>query len=407
VFPVRVLIADDDAIQEKLLTTILGVGGYEVVIAHDGLQAWEIAQRPDSPSILLLDWLMPGLEGVDVCRRVRQRGSQAYVILVTSRAKQRDVLEGLEAGADDFIAKPYPPNELLARVRVGERALGARQPRANAVLSVLREASRGGGGEVVVREGEVVGRIFFFEGLVVWAHVSSDPGSLLAQLNQEPSISRQEMQLVIEECQRTGRNFGEVLIEWGLVGRAALREQLQRWMRRKIQILLALQDPEVLFVPQTRRFVGELAFSLDELLPPELDSHAGPRLSVVPRPLAIASRMAHAGEMPPWCTSFLHQVMALEGVLGACVSTLETGSIVGRAGLDLDPDSTWAQIKIFNSTGEHEAIDDLLVSSATRYHLARLLANHAGFLLHVVVDRSQSTLAFLRMRLAELASAPG
>lgn len=119
----KILIADDDATSRKLLGRVLKKWGFEVIVAEDGIQAWGAIQETDA-QIVILDWMMPGMEGVEVCRKIRSREGQArYVILLTSKTGTEDIVEGLDAGADDYIHKPFSKTELRARIRAGERIL--------------------------------------------------------------------------------------------------------------------------------------------------------------------------------------------------------------------------------------------------------------------------------------------
>lgn len=119
----RILIADDDATSRLVLAGVLKKFGHEVAVAVDGTEAWETMQRPDAPRLAILDWMMPGLAGVEVCRRVRglESDEPPYLILLTSMSEKADIVAGLEAGADDYLAKPFDPGELQARVNVGRR----------------------------------------------------------------------------------------------------------------------------------------------------------------------------------------------------------------------------------------------------------------------------------------------
>ena len=122
----KILIADDDLTSRLVLTGVLRKCGHEVVATVDGTEAWEAMRHADAPTLAILDWMMPGLAGPDVCRRVRsmQSDQPPYLILLTSRGDKADIVEGLEAGADDYLAKPFDPGELRARVDVGCRLLG-------------------------------------------------------------------------------------------------------------------------------------------------------------------------------------------------------------------------------------------------------------------------------------------
>jgi DNA-binding response OmpR family regulator len=119
----RILIAEDDDVSRRELTTLLGRNGHEVMVVVDGTEAWRAFQEESPPQLAILDWMMPKMDGVDVGRLVRQAPalSGAYLILLTLRASKEHIVEGLEAGANDYVAKPFDREELLARVNVGVR----------------------------------------------------------------------------------------------------------------------------------------------------------------------------------------------------------------------------------------------------------------------------------------------
>jgi len=121
----KILIAEDDMTSRTMLHTVLTRWGYDVICVNDGEEAWTALQEPKGPSLAVLDWEMPGLDGAELCRRLRaqERKAPLYLILLTSRGEPEDIVQGLEAGADDYIAKPYNNAELKARVDVGRRML--------------------------------------------------------------------------------------------------------------------------------------------------------------------------------------------------------------------------------------------------------------------------------------------
>lgn len=121
----KLLIADDDAIPRRLLQAALVKAEHEVIVACDGAEAWQVLQSADAPRLAILDWVMPGLDGLEVCRNVRQRENAPYIylILLTSKDRREDIVAGLGAGADDYLIKPFDPHELQARLRAGQRIL--------------------------------------------------------------------------------------------------------------------------------------------------------------------------------------------------------------------------------------------------------------------------------------------
>lgn len=121
----RVLIADDEVVSRRLLEATLTKWGHEVVVAEDGDRAWEVLQSETTPYLAILDWMMPGMDGVAICRALRalSRDMYVYVLLLTARTDRTDLVEAMEAGADDYIAKPFDSSELRVRLRAGERIL--------------------------------------------------------------------------------------------------------------------------------------------------------------------------------------------------------------------------------------------------------------------------------------------
>jgi DNA-binding response OmpR family regulator len=121
----RILIADDEMATRRLVEAILTKVEHEVVVAKDGNEAWSILQQPDAPRLAILDWMMPGMDGIKVCHKLREceGGDYTYIIMLSAKNEVRDLVAALNAGADDYLCKPFDPDELHARVRAGERAV--------------------------------------------------------------------------------------------------------------------------------------------------------------------------------------------------------------------------------------------------------------------------------------------
>jgi two-component system, cell cycle response regulator len=209
---VKILIAEDHVHSGRVLGELLQSWGYEAAVVHDGQQALEALRGPHAPRLALLDWQMPGLDGIEVCRRLRQEGDQpyAYLLLLTGLGGRQEMLAGLEAGADDFLTKPFDEAELKARLTAGQRIV-ALQERLRflatrdaltglwnraAVLDLLdRELARCG------REGHAV-------------------GVLLADVDHFKQINDTLGHLIGDEVLRqTARRFLEVLRPYDSVGR--------------------------------------------------------------------------------------------------------------------------------------------------------------------------------------------
>lgn len=207
----RILIADDDPVSCRLLDRLLNKWGYEVIAARNGTEAWEMLQADRAPRVALLDWMMPGADGLEICRRVRARSSQPYVyiMLLTANDKVGNVVEGLEAGADDYLTKPFHPQELRARLRVGLRMLelesGLVEARENLRFKASHDAltsiwNRGAIIELLERE------------LSRARRDGSSVGVLLADIDHFKRINDTRGHLVGDEVLRavTGRLKGEI-----------------------------------------------------------------------------------------------------------------------------------------------------------------------------------------------------
>jgi two-component system cell cycle response regulator len=121
----RILVAEDDPIMRTILETWLLDWGYNVVMAEDGAKAWKLLQQVKPPDLIIVDWMMPEMDGPELCRRIRssKRERYQYVLLATSKNDRKDVVAGFDAGADDYLTKPFDKDELRARLRVARRIL--------------------------------------------------------------------------------------------------------------------------------------------------------------------------------------------------------------------------------------------------------------------------------------------
>ena len=122
---VEVLIADDDPVSSRLLQVSLANAGYRITVAANGAEALRALEKEDCPRLAVLDWMMPEVDGVEVCQRIRKQAREPYIyiILLTAKGERNEIIEGLEAGADDYITKPFDLQELKARLRAGKRIL--------------------------------------------------------------------------------------------------------------------------------------------------------------------------------------------------------------------------------------------------------------------------------------------
>ena len=121
----KVLIAEDEPVSRRLLESFLIKWGYDVLVTCDGSEAWDVLQKPDAPNLVISDWMMPNMDGLELCRKIREMEKSGYIyfIILTAKGSKRDVVEGLEAGADDYLTKPFNRDELRYRLKIGERII--------------------------------------------------------------------------------------------------------------------------------------------------------------------------------------------------------------------------------------------------------------------------------------------
>ena len=144
--PTRVLAAEDNPIFQSMLRNLLTRWGYDAVIARDGNEALRILQSEDAPRLAILDWMMPGADGVEVCRQVRaaNREPYIYILLLTARADSQDLVDGMDAGADDYLTKPFNAHELRVRLRAGCRILDLQEELLHAREALREQATHDG-----------------------------------------------------------------------------------------------------------------------------------------------------------------------------------------------------------------------------------------------------------------------
>jgi CheY-like chemotaxis protein len=140
----RILICEDEPVSRRVLTVTLSRWGYQVQATSDGAAAWEILRGPDAPKLAILDWILPGMDGIQLCRQVRalEREEPTYLILLTVKGGKQNVVAALQAGADDYLTKPYDDDELRARLQVGQRIVTLQQGLARRVDELEEAVAR-------------------------------------------------------------------------------------------------------------------------------------------------------------------------------------------------------------------------------------------------------------------------
>lgn len=133
---IPVVIAEDDPVSRKLVTTVVEMGGFRTIVTTDGDEAMTALRAQKRPCIAVVDWMMPGMDGAEICRRTRESERSVYIIMVTARGAKKDTVEGIDHGADDYMVKPVDADELLARIRTGLRVMTAQEALTNRVQAL-------------------------------------------------------------------------------------------------------------------------------------------------------------------------------------------------------------------------------------------------------------------------------
>jgi diguanylate cyclase (GGDEF)-like protein len=142
----KVLVAEDNPVSQLMLRALLDKWGYDVVPARDGIEAWRILESANPPRLAILDWMMPGMDGVELCRRVRAGRPEPYIyiLLLTARTESKNMVQGMEAGADDYLTKPYNSDELRVHLRAGSRILELQEQLVRAREALRDQATHDG-----------------------------------------------------------------------------------------------------------------------------------------------------------------------------------------------------------------------------------------------------------------------
>ena len=135
---VTIVIADDDAVSRELVSTTVTQWGFRAVVTQDGREAMAAIRAEEGPVVAIVDWMMPGMDGLQVCKRVRETQKPVYIILLTVRAAKENLVEALESGADDYLVKPFDKNELHARIHVGMRIINLQDALSNKVAELQK-----------------------------------------------------------------------------------------------------------------------------------------------------------------------------------------------------------------------------------------------------------------------------
>jgi CheY-like chemotaxis protein len=402
-----VLVADEDSAVLALASSALSRAGYVVRVAQNGDAAVKLSDVEPRPSVVIVDWTLTGADAAQFCQQVRASHTRGYtyIIALAANGRRAEAVHALEVGADEYLMKPFAVEELVARVGWAQRMLAAVPTKSRRLRSVLEAAARAEGGEVVVTHGETVGRIFFDGGYVIWAHLSTHPVTVTSLFEDVAELGEDEVSEVLEETKRTGQNFVEVLIQWGLVSQEKATEVLRRSIRETVQALFDLEDPQIVFAPGTRRTWFGPKFALTEVIPPE---------SLRPPPTAEPPSFDQVEgkvrcQFMPRCNTCGNMAATLSvelresGADGIAIVHRPSGTVLASAGERIDEDIIRATLHILGVLSNDDEADDILVSGAGKHYLLRSTACPDAFV-SMMASRRNTSLGTVRHELTRIAS---
>jgi CheY-like chemotaxis protein len=412
---VRVLVADDDALNRDFLQRLLTAHGYEVLLAENGQAALRLLLQNGAPQIALLDWEMPVLDGLDLCRAIRSDIHERYVhvLMLSGVHPDEHRIQALEAGADDFLPKPYHPDVLLARLRVASRLVERQPSSSDRLLAALKEAAASGGGDVAVREGDTVGYITFCQGKVSWAYVSQDNSTFFEQLGEELKMQAGSVDSVLASCRETGTDFYHELIERGYTSEHELRRAIESWLRRKLEQIFRLSQANVLFLPADRQEEPVYTFPLESVLPQQLPiterTSSNSTLIAVPNEQSDCKseweRVFASGTVDESVrySRILAAILTIPGSLGAALLDMSQNLCYGYKGLLPQVSVLLTELLLLRSLHRPGLPLELSVNQGGIYHLLVAPPFDTSLVLVLVLDSDKGLIGTARLRLIQLA----
>jgi DNA-binding response OmpR family regulator len=394
----HVLVVDDEEIVLQSTERTLRRTGFRVVTAQSTAEALRRLEAEDAPRFLLIDWHMPGTDGLELVRQVRSRyGMDTHWLLLTTGAPGPDAaVEALRAGADDFIVKPWTFDELTARLEVGLRRIGAWRV---GLKDVLQEAARGEGGEVVVRAGSVTGRVLVHGGSVAWVDLPGSEDTLFAVARERMQLGREEWDALLEDCRREKLNFFDALVQWNLATREVVRDCVREVVNRRLAALSGLRGATALFLPRARSGAPSMSFALEELSSLGLSTDEDQEPS---------SRRSYASVPPPGARRealiVVEALMKLDGASASAVIQGATSEVLAISDGEATTErNARAHARALQGLSDVAPAAELLSQSDGCWHLVMRTRSPADLFFYLAVREKGVPLAMARLRLRKSA----
>jgi len=238
-------------------------------------------------------------------------------------------------------------------------------------------------------------------GKIAWAHISNEPGSLYAVLasGTEPVLEKESVEEVLNECSISGRNFAEVIIDWGLLDPDALRQRIRSWIRSRITTMGNLDSPAILYIPEKRSYGDGLLFDIAEVVPPDL---------LFPTPSMLIDLGADTDSVVPIdelqlqeMHNNLNRAHAIEGSLSVGILDNDSGELLGSRGGVGDHETAWHTLKLVALAGSADPVEDVIINTQHHVHILRTYSRSPLRFLFMTADRARVRLGMLRLALAD------
>jgi CheY-like chemotaxis protein len=384
--------ADTDPLFLRFVERSLAGTEFEPRVADGGEDAWTWAQEAAPPVLILYAWGISVAGDASPYSRLRRMRAprERYLIATLGPGEGPALVQAVEAGADDVLVKPLSPDLLLARLRLAARRCAAPERMVGSPREAVREAiAHPVGGEVVVRRGDHVGRIYVSDGKIAWASVAGETVRLRGLVQSAGvELDDEAAAAVLEESRRLRVHFADVLVRWGYVDESGARECVRAAVAEQLGELLSMQDATALFLPRAGHYGSRMSFTMGEVAAPSIAPHAhGADAAAVVR--LPRDRIARRG-------AIVDRAMALEGAVGAAVLDRKTGEAWHCAGEAIDGELAWSLLGTLVALGPG-AEDAIAVREGAAF-LARNIDEATALVVAFALMRTTLGLARMSMK---------
>lgn len=368
---------------------------------QEGVEATALAEKEPRPGVLVVDPAMMG-DFAAFCSGLRRAQSGTpYVIAVGARRRSGETV----AGADEYVVRPVAVEDLVARVEWAQRVLASPPRGSHRLRAALEDGVRAKGGEVVVvgRDG-TVGRVLFDHGNVVWAHLSNRPVTMRSLFEETAHLEPDDVKEVLAEAKRTGTNFVEVLVQWGLVTPEQAIDALRRSISETLKTMASLEGAEIVFAPGSRSGWRGPRFTMDDVMPHEAEEqtpalaerapaepHDGARCRFMPR--------CHNCEDAAMLSTALRE----SGADGIAVVYRASGRVLAQTGKPIDEDVVRGTLQVLGALSDGASVDDVLISGGDSHYLMRSAAC-PGAIVAMLASKSSVSVGTARHVLIQVAT---